>query len=338
MQFLGIFIGLLFAWICIGFVWPSLMAVIALSLTGLDSMNCIIAHGFGNNVTVFVLLMLILVLYFERAGIYYAAINIPITLFLLLLFVFMMRYVFKVNVDRLYSITEDKFAEHRARKLSMEEKIAFSSVAFFIAIMAMPTILPQDWAITAITKKFGMTGSIVLVFALLTMFRLNKKPVLDFSKTANGGKIGWEVIIMYAACMPVSDAMSRPEVGITNIVMDYCMPILGHLSTFQFLIITVVVITLLTQFLHNLVLAAIATPLLVQFSIAANCDPSLLIIVLCFAYGFSTTTPAASAASSLVFLNDWSPTKTTYKVLIAHFIIGLAIVAAFFVPVVYMLY
>lgn len=249
-----------------------------------------------------------------------------------------MRFVFKVNVDRLYTITEEKFAEHRNKKLTAQEKIAFSSIVFFIAIMAIPSILPADWTITVILKKFGMTGCIVLVFALLTMFRLDRKPILNFSETANNGKIGWEVVIMYAACMPVSDAMARPEVGITNIIMEYCMPVLGQLSTFEFLIITVIVVTLLTQFLHNLVLAAIATPLLVQFSLAANCDPSLLIIVLCFAYGFSTTTPAASAASSLVFLNDWSPTKTTYKVLIAHFIVGLAIVAALFVPVAYMLY
>ena len=68
MDVLGIFIGLLYAWIAIGFVWPSFLALIALELTDLQSMNQIIAGGFGNNVTVFVFLMFVLVIYFEKAG------------------------------------------------------------------------------------------------------------------------------------------------------------------------------------------------------------------------------------------------------------------------------
>ena len=68
MDVLGIFIGLLYAWIAIGFVWPSFLALIALELTELQSMNQIIADGFGNNVTVFVFLMFVLVIYFEKAG------------------------------------------------------------------------------------------------------------------------------------------------------------------------------------------------------------------------------------------------------------------------------
>ncbi len=55
-------------------------------------------------------------------------------------------------------------------------------------------------------------------------------------------------------------------------------------------------------------------------------------------YPMSQTSPAASAAFSLVSLNDWSPTKTTCKVPIAHVVIDLAIVAAFFVPAACMFY
>ena len=40
----------------------------------------------------------------------YAAINIPITLVVLIIYILMMRFVFKVNVDLLYEITEEKFS------------------------------------------------------------------------------------------------------------------------------------------------------------------------------------------------------------------------------------
>lgn len=447
MDVLGIFIGLLYAWIAIGFVWPSFLALIALELTELQSMNQIIADGFGNNVTVFVFLMFVLVIYFEKAGLCeriaywflsrkivigrpwtlvtlfllapyvmamltysypamlimwtilytvckdigykkgdifptfmvlgvglaaqlgltalpikshsllsigildsvthgqyavnffeYASINIFITLVVLGIYILMMRFVFKVDVELLRNITEDKFSAYRDQKMPRQEKIAFCTIILFISIMALPSMLPHDWLVTTILRKFGMAGSLIIVFGLLTMLRIDGKPILDFSHMANNGKLGWEVIIMYVGCMPVSSAMANPDVGITNIIVEYCMPMLSHLTSFQFFIISFIVITLLTQVMHNLVLAAIITPIIVQLAIAAGCDPALLIIILCFSYGFSTTTPASSASSALIFLNEWSNTKTNYKVLISHFVISMAVISITVIPITYMLF
>lgn len=447
MEVLGIFIGLLYAWITIGFVWPSFVSLIALRLTGLESMNEIIASGFGNNITVFIFLMFVLVIFFEKSGICeriaywflsrkivigrpwtlvtlfflapyfmamltysypamliswtilytvckdlgykkgdlfpsfmvlgvglaaqlglttlpikshsllsigildsitngkyivnffdYATINITITLSTLFIFILMMRFVFKVDVEPLRKITEEQFDAYRDHKMTIQEKLAVCTIVSFIGIMALPSILPHDWQISILLRKFGMAGSLIIVFAMLTMLRISGKPILNFAEVANNGKLGWEVIIMYVGCMPVSAAMAKPEVGITSIIVEYCTPLLSHLSSFQFLIITFIVITLLTQVMHNLVLAAILTPILVQLSLAAGCDPSLLIIILCFAYGFSTTTPASSASSALVFLNEWSTTKLNYKVFISHFVISMIVVSAVFVPLAYMYY
>ena len=52
----------------------------------------------------------------------YAAINIPITLVVLIIYILMMRFVFKVNVDLLYEITEEKFSSYRNQKLTLQKK------------------------------------------------------------------------------------------------------------------------------------------------------------------------------------------------------------------------
>ena len=68
MQVVGIFIGLLVGWLSVGFVWPSLLAIVALGLTDYTSFTGAFKAGFGNNTTVIILLMFIFAAYLNQAG------------------------------------------------------------------------------------------------------------------------------------------------------------------------------------------------------------------------------------------------------------------------------
>ena len=69
MQVVGIFIGLLVGWLSVGFVWPSLLAIVALGLTDYTSFTGAFKAGFGNNTTVIILLMFIFAAYLNQAGV-----------------------------------------------------------------------------------------------------------------------------------------------------------------------------------------------------------------------------------------------------------------------------
>ena len=69
MKVLGIFIGLLYGWTTIGFVWPSLMGVIALGLSGYQTVPQVLSAGFGaaqNTVVCFFLF--VFAAYMDRIG------------------------------------------------------------------------------------------------------------------------------------------------------------------------------------------------------------------------------------------------------------------------------
>lgn len=69
MQILGIFIGLLIGWLTVGFIYPSLLAVIALGLTDYTTIAEALSSGFGNNTTIIILLMFIFTAYLNGAGV-----------------------------------------------------------------------------------------------------------------------------------------------------------------------------------------------------------------------------------------------------------------------------
>lgn len=69
MKVLGIFIGLLWGWTTIGFVWPSLMGVCALGLSGYQTTLQVLAAGFGAaNNTVLCVFLFIFAAYMDKIG------------------------------------------------------------------------------------------------------------------------------------------------------------------------------------------------------------------------------------------------------------------------------
>ena len=60
MQVMGVFLGVVYSWIFIGFLWPSLLALVALGLTDFIAMNAVWSGSFGNHVAILLLFSMIL--------------------------------------------------------------------------------------------------------------------------------------------------------------------------------------------------------------------------------------------------------------------------------------
>ena len=70
MTIVGIFIGLLYGWTFIGFVWPSMMSIFALGLCGyFKTPQAAFASAFSNHLVIFMLLVLVFTAYCEKSGI-----------------------------------------------------------------------------------------------------------------------------------------------------------------------------------------------------------------------------------------------------------------------------
>ena len=69
MKVIGIFLGLLYGWTTCGLIWPSLLGMIALALSGALSIKEVLIGGFGNETTLLILFLLIFAAAIEEAGV-----------------------------------------------------------------------------------------------------------------------------------------------------------------------------------------------------------------------------------------------------------------------------
>lgn len=69
MSIVGIFIGLLYGWTFIGFIWPSMLSIFALGLCGFfPTPQAAFANAFSQQLVVFMLLVLVFTSYCEQSG------------------------------------------------------------------------------------------------------------------------------------------------------------------------------------------------------------------------------------------------------------------------------
>jgi len=69
MQAVGIFIGLLWAWTFVDFIWPSFLGMIAVGYTGFMTVDQAFTAGFGNTTTIMVAAVFVLAAYMTSTGI-----------------------------------------------------------------------------------------------------------------------------------------------------------------------------------------------------------------------------------------------------------------------------
>jgi len=69
MQILGIYLGTLLLWALVDLIWPSLLGIILVSLTGYMSFNEYISAGFGNTTVIFVFLISIFASFITNSGV-----------------------------------------------------------------------------------------------------------------------------------------------------------------------------------------------------------------------------------------------------------------------------
>ncbi len=421
MQVLGIFLGLIFAWISVGFTWPSLAAVLALYSIGYTTIPKAIASGFGADLTIFVMLILIYTRFLFKSGLcdrisywilsrkfavkspwlligalflvawllsalsyvypamylcweifykmsddleyekkdtfvqtmvfgiglaalagyvalptkavqiavmgalstltdgamvisfgHYVLFMVPISLLCIGIWMLVMKFILKTDVSKLRSMDEAYFAEHRNDKFNKREKIALASVILLIILLCLPSILPKGTAIFTLINGLGMNGCLFIVLILLLVGTYEGTPIMNFDEIANSGGMNWNVILMFAGLNPIIAAIKDENVGIVRLITENLNPVLEAMGPTMFVIASLVITYVLTQFFANLTVSGVLVPIILTLGLSMGVNVYLLTLLMCFTANWAMLTPAGSATMGTIFANERLDGKNGY--------------------------
>jgi len=438
MQVLGVFLGMLWGWIFIEMIWPSLLGIIAFGMTGATTVTAAFSSGWGYNMVLTVLMMLLfsellnqckitdyiaekclsakfiigkpwllVIMFFvadflisvlasnlaatfilwvaflkaaEMAGyqkgdrevtfmvcgiLFVGVISlmvvpfktaalvfvgfltsgtgltveyVPYTIFMFVMCVLQIalllvvgKFVLKLDYSK-FADSEDRFAHMRGKKATYEQKVGIVFIVAFICLLFLPAFLPKGAAITTLLNNWGILGCSGLFLVIGCILKnSNGEKFADIATICKQG-ISWDIIWLLVATFPIADAIKSPDCGIMATVMTVVSPLLQGMSPVVFMIVCAVVLGVLTQFVHNVVLAAMFIPMMTGICAELGGNAIVMFFMLYLALQAAYATPGASMQAAMMFGHEWVPRKDGYLFGILYLVITLVVAFVVGIP------
>lgn len=238
------------------------------------------------------------------------AIDVAITLAFYLILLFIIRPDFSKFKNE---ESKDIFAKYRGVKMTWDQKWGFGFLVAYIVLLTLPNVLPDDWALLGVIGKLeGVLGTSIFLAVLATLIRRKDgKTYYDLAKGSTE-HISWHVMWMIIATIPLANAFQADECGILPTVMGFLQPLLGNMNPILYAICCMILVGVVTQVVHNLVLAIVFVPIFCNMMISMGGNPFLVYILVYWGLNLAFMTPAASMNAVIMHGNEHVDTKWAY--------------------------
>lgn len=235
----------------------------------------------------------------DMAG--YMMFGLPLGAAMTVVYVMLMRFVFRVDVSPFKNLTAEVLGE--AAPITPDQKKALICLfsVFILNICSAFPFLGPVYKVTAYLTMFG--NAIVVLFVMLLLKKQDGSPLFDARKA--GSYISWDIILLSAFIMGISNYLTAAETGITNTLFMVMAPF-TQFSPWVFIILVIAVGAVVTNFANNLVLTIALMPFMVTYLAPTGMDMTGAMILLFMTCQMALCTPGGSPMTAVVFsMTEW---------------------------------
>lgn len=236
---------------------------------------------------------------------------VPALLLIPIVYILACRFVFRVDVSMLKGAKVD-FIKAEELVMTKRQKVIMSFLVMFIAMAVIPTVLPKTFFLTQLLNKLTTTGMVILLLMVMTWIKIEGKPLISFQQLAGKG-INWDMLMLFIIILPLSNLLMGDDTGIKLFLVNALQPIFGGIPPLVFMVTTLALPIIITNFANNIVVAMIFIQIICTMAAPLGVNMTPMIMTLMIGANLAFYTPAASAPAALVFGNtEWIKPKDIY--------------------------
>ena len=316
--FVGIFAGLLLTW---GFIYQicdmcgykkhsnqACAMVFGVTLVGALSLSTI---PFLHNALV------IIAAFTGSTGlevnlIHYLLYSVPENLIIIALYLVMLKVVWRVDVSAMKNMTID-FIPKEDLIMTKQVKMSFVFLIALIVLVFAPNVLPAGNPVQAALKAIGNSGICMILFVIWSLIKIDGKEIFNVGDLMKNG-IPWNMVWCSFAIFTFIALLGNANTGISAFVGSFLGPIFVGKPAWLFIILSMVITILLTNFMANMVVAVVMFAACLPIGATLGIDPMQLGFLYTICSSIAFLLPAASPAGMLVFMNkEWMTAGEIYK-------------------------
>lgn len=241
------------------------------------------------------------------------AIGLPIGLVMFTAIFLICRFIWKPDLSKLENI-DHEIIKAKLGPMGADEKIAIITYLIVIAFWILPGLTDFIPGIDFM-KNISNVYPPIIAIALLSLIKINEKPVLDYNRALKEN-VPWKIIIFSASIQVLGKSLSDKDIGFSDWAGKILTPIFENISPLIFIMILIGLTVILTNFISNSVSLALAfatgMPLMTTVY-SGQINTMVMAILLIGAANYAFATPPATHAIALTAATGWVDVKTILK-------------------------
>ena len=239
---------------------------------------------------------------------FYIATTLPLALVCITLYIIMCKYLFRIDAAQLAPADISSICTAEDLTLNKRQRLGLYFLLAMVIAMLLPSILPAASLPGTLLNRLTPAGILMAFVMMLMLTRFDGEPFFDFKKAASC--IQWETILLCAATLPVTSALTNEATGIQPALELLLHPLLANTSPLIFTLLVFVIAIVLTNFANNVITGIILIPVVYSFSATMGLDASAIVILMCICVHFGILTPVASPMAAVLYSNtQWVSAK-----------------------------
>lgn len=215
------------------------------------------------------------------------------------LYLLICRFIYRPDVSL---IENSAFVYENTERLNTYQKQVLVILGLLVLAMFLPGFLPSCGLKTFLTT-LGNTGIVVAFLMVCSAIVLkNGHSFADAAELIKTG-VPWPTMILLATAMTLAAAIGG-ETGIKEMFQQILGPILNGHGTMLFFALVIIIGTILTNIINNVVVGLILMPIICSFSITLGFPPEILTVAICLLMNVTFFLPSGSPVAAFLHGNS----------------------------------
>ncbi len=243
---------------------------------------------------------------------HYLCYSLPYVFFSLMGYMLMCKYLFKMDTSKLKELKPEFFSAEE-KTLTKERAITLAALVILILSIIIPTMLPKTNIINIVSTKMGLSLKAFLMFGILTLIRVDGKPMCNLHKLISTG-VPWNMHFMVIGILVFVGFIGSEQAGISAFLTQIIAPIFANVSPYTFLILVAVVTVAMTNVMLNMAVAAIMIAIAVPIAGTMGIEALQVVYLITISCTIAFLMPMSSSAGTLLFGNtEWVRPAMIFK-------------------------
>lgn len=243
---------------------------------------------------------------------FYMGYSIPYSIAVIIGFLLMCKFLFRIDIQDFKNFNPETLSAE-SQVLNQEKSIAMLSMVALILLILIPTCFPASSSIAVLSKQFGLSGKLLLIFAIVHMLHIEGKPACNFVQMAKKG-ISWNLMMVVANIMVFSNLIGTDEAGINVFLSESLSTVFVGKPALIFIIVAAIVTVICTNFMVNKIVVVLMISMTMPTVQALGIDPIQIVCLYTVISTVAFLLPSASQSATVLFSNtEWVRAADVFK-------------------------